>query len=604
MRVVRGPVLQGHLYRGKRPPRRCAYLRSLLPQWDPFLLNIREILPFADKISDLAIMALAVHRNEAYRLQRLQAFGILDTPAESHFDAITKTAAQILRTPIALLNFIDEAREWCKSAWGMKRKHARRDESLCAEALLTGDVMLIPNAEMDAQFSNHPQVTGERAVVFYVGVVLKTSDGVALGTLCAIDHSPHDISEEELYALRTLAANVVGHLECRILSRELADAKRRIEASATNRDEFLAMLAHELRAPLAPINTAVELLDRDAATDAQRAWAREVLRRHSRYMSQIVENLLSASLVSIGAIDLTLEATRVQTVLDQAVELCQTDIRRRGHELTINVDETLYVDADAVQCPLIVANLLRNAATYTPPGGHVNVTASVDATHVAINVRDNGVGIAAKDIEDIFQLFRQTRRSSARSAGGMGLGLTLARRLAELHGGALTARSDGLGRGSEFTLTLQRSSASSIAATPPSPESSLPEVVLSILVVDDNRDTADAMAMYFQISGYKTFVAYSGAEALVLASTLTPDVVLSDVGLPGMDGYALVRALRSLDGFAATLFVAITGYSSNADREAALRAGFDAHVPKPADVKKLEQFIQRLHAERRPHRKT
>jgi signal transduction histidine kinase/ActR/RegA family two-component response regulator len=464
--------------------------------------------------------------------------------------------------------------------------------------------MLIPNAEEDVRFSNHPQVTGERAVVFYVGVVLKTSDGVALGTLCVIDHLPHDITEEELDALRTLAANVVSHLEGRILSRELADANLRLEAAASNRDEFLAMLAHELRAPLAPINAAVEVLDRDGATDAQSAWAREVLRRHSRYMSQIVDNLLSASLVSIGAINLALEATQVKTMLNQAVELCQTDFSRRGHELTINIDETLYVDADAVQCPLIVANLLRNAATYTPPGGRINVTASVDAPHVAIIVRDNGVGIAAKDIEDIFQLFRQTRRSSARSAGGMGLGLTLSRRLAELHGGALTARSDGLGRGSEFTLTLQQSSASSIAAAPRSPEHSIPEVGLSVLVVDDNRDTADAMAMYFQISGYKTFVAYSAAEALVLASTLIPDVVLSDVGQPGMDGYALVRALRSLDGFAATLFVAITGYSSNADREAALRAGFDAHVPKPADVTKLEQFIQQLHAGRRPHRKT
>jgi signal transduction histidine kinase/ActR/RegA family two-component response regulator len=548
-------------------------------------------------------MELSDHRNEAHRLQRLQAYGILDTPAESHFDAITKTAAQILRTPIALLNFIDEAREWCKSAWGMKRKHVSRHKSICAEALLTGDVMVIPNAEEDAHFSSHPQVTGERAVVFYVGVVLKTSDGVALGTLCAIDHFPHEITKEELEALRTLAGNVVGHLECRILSRELADAKQRLEAAASNRDEFLAMLAHELRAPLAPINTAVELLDTAGATDAQHAWARAVLRRHSRYMSQLVDNLLSASLVSVGAINLTMNVTQVHAIIDQAVELCHEDISRRGHELTMEVDATLYVDADAIQCPLIVANLLRNAATYTPPGGHINVTVSADAPHVAITVRDDGVGIATKDIEDIFQLFRQTRRSSARSAGGMGLGLTLARRLAEMHGGTLTARSAGLGRGSEFTLTLRQSLALSVAAAPPSPERSLPEFPLSMLVVDDNRDTADAMAMYFQLSGYATYVAYSAAEALVLASTSAPDVVLSDVGLPGMDGYALVRELRKLESFSATLFVAITGYSTNTDREAALQAGFNAHVSKPADVAKLAQLIQRLHAERRPHRK-
>lgn len=543
-------------------------------------------------------MAFANH-SEAYRLKRLQAFGILDSPAEPHFDAITKTAAQILRTPIALLNFIDEAREWCKSAWGTKRKHSSRHKSICAEALLNGDVLLIPNAGEDAHFSNHPQVTGRRAVVFYVGVVLKTSDGVALGTLCAIDHIPRAVSAEELDALRTLAANIVGHLECRVLSRELAAAERRLEAATSNRDEFLAMLAHELRAPLAPINTAVEVLDKDGATDAQQAWARAVLRRHSRYMNQIVDNLLSASLVSIGAIDLTLKVTRVRSILDQALELCQTDISKRGHALVMDVDETMFVDADVIQCPLIVANLLRNAAIYTPPGGHITVTTSADATQVSITVRDDGAGIAANDIEDIFQLFRQTRRSSARSAGGMGLGLTLARRLAEMHGGTLTARSDGLGKGSEFTLTLRRSFVPSVAARPLSTERPVPETPLSLLVVDDNRDTADAMAIYFQLSGCATRVAYSGAEALDVASTFLPDVVLSDIGLPGMDGYALVRELRKLKGLAATLFIAITGYSTSADREAALQAGFDAHVSKPADVAELGRHIQRLHAERR-----
>nr|WP_256981942.1 response regulator [Caballeronia sordidicola] len=172
-----------------------------------------------------------------------------------------------------------------------------------------------------------------------------------------------------------------------------------------------------------------------------------------------------------------------------------------------------------------------------------------------------------------------------------------------MHGGTLTARSAGLGRGSEFTLTLRQSLSSNDDSALPSSERTLPEFPLSILVVDDNRDTADAMAMYFQLLGYSTFVAYSGAEALVLASTAAPDVVLSDVGLPGMDGYALVRELRKLEGFTATLFVAITGYSTNTDREAALRAGFDAHVSKPANVAKLGQLIQQLHAERRLPRK-
>ena len=188
-----------------------------------------------------------------------------------------------------------------------------------AKALLTGDMLLIPTAGTDAQFSNHPQVTGDRAVVFYVGIVLKTSDGVALGTLCAIDRTPRDIMQDEIDALRTLAANVVGILQRRILASQLDDAERRLEAAASSRDEFLAMLAHELRAPLAPINTAVELLEAERATDAQQTWARAVLRRLSRYMSEIVDNLLSASLVSIDAIHLALAATRLRTILDRAI---------------------------------------------------------------------------------------------------------------------------------------------------------------------------------------------------------------------------------------------------------------------------------------------
>jgi signal transduction histidine kinase/ActR/RegA family two-component response regulator len=543
-------------------------------------------------------MGASPNLQEIYRLQRLQSLGVLDSPSELQFDAITKTTAHVLRTPIALINFIDEAREWCKSAWGLRRNHGRRDESLCAQALLTGDSMVIPNARDDPHFRSHPQVTGEREVVFYAGIVLKTSDGVALGTLCAIDHLPRTITEDDMDALRTLAATVMGYLEGRHASSELADARRRLEGAATNRDEFLAMLAHELRAPLAPIQTAVELLDQPATTDAQRAWAREVLKRHTRLMSQIVDDLLSASLVSIGAIDLCIESLRVQDLLDQAVELSQANIRRAGHVLTLSCDETLYAAADSTQCLLILANVLRNATTYTPAGGRINVTVESDTTHVFIRVKDNGVGIAEKDIEDIFQLFRQTGRSSARSPGGMGLGLTLARRLAELHGGSLKASSEGLGRGSEFTLTLRRATPADAAAPRTTSELVASTSSLAVLVVDDNRDTADAMGMFFQVSGHDTRVAYSAADALLLAATWIPDVVLSDIGLPDMDGYALVRALRNLPGFQQSTFVAITGYASDKDRDAALQAGFDAHVPKPADVGKLERFVVKARAEK------
>jgi signal transduction histidine kinase len=395
--------------------------------------------------------------NERERLHRLQSFGILDTPAEPQFDAITHLAAVSLRTPIALINFIDENRLWSKSAWGMQSRPVRRKDSLCAHALLTGDMLVIPNATEDEKFRDHPQVVGEPKVVFYAGAVLKTSEGVGLGTLCAIDHHrPHKVTDDETGALRTLANCAVAYLEGRQASKRLSEAQARLETAARNRDEFLAMLAHELRAPLAPIHTAVEALARPEAKNAQRAWAQQILRRHVRYMSQIIDDLLSASLVSRGAVALTLEPVRLRDLLDRAVELSEAAVDKGAHSLTISVDEALYVDADTTQCPLIIAHLLKNAATYTPRGGRIDVSAQADETEVALRVHDTGVGIASTDLDEIFELFRQTERLLARSPGGMGLGLTLARKLAELHGGTLVARSAGLGRGSEFTLTLRR----------------------------------------------------------------------------------------------------------------------------------------------------
>ncbi|WP_052426834.1 hybrid sensor histidine kinase/response regulator [Paraburkholderia terrae] len=534
--------------------------------------------------------------NEHERLHRLHSFGILDTPAEVSFDAITRLAAMALRAPIALINFIDETRQWCKSGWGMQPRPVPRGESLCAHALLTGDMLVIPDATEDERFRDHPQVVGEPKVVFYAGAVLKTSDGAGLGTLCAIDHEPHRLTDDERSALRTLANCAVTYLEGRLASKRLAEAQGRLETACHNRDEFLAMLAHELRAPLAPIHTAVEVLARPEATEAQRTWAQQILRRHVHYMSQIVDDLLSAALVSRGAVALTLEPVRLRDLVDRAVELSEAAVAKGVHSLTVDVDDTFYVDADTTQCPLIIAHLLKNAATYTPPGGRIDVSVQAGETEVALRVHDSGIGIAAADLEEVFELFRQTERSLARSPGGMGLGLTLARKLAALHGGTLVARSGGLGHGSEFTLTLRRAAPLAAPVIIES-EDALTATPMSILVIDDNHDTADAIALYFELSGHETRVAYRAAEALAIVDNWVPDVVLSDIGLPDMDGYELVRAFRKLERLQATTFVAITGYAD--DRTAALEAGFDAHMPKPVDAGKLERFLIRHRARNR-----
>jgi len=544
-------------------------------------------------------MAVAFPFDESHRLRKLKMFGILDTPAEEHFDAITRVAASLLQAPIALLNFIDETREWCKSAWGMEPRSVNREESLCAHALLTNDFLVIPDATADEEFRTHPQVVGERNVVFYVGAVLKASDGTALGTLCVIAHEPRNLSESERATLKTLAEHAVLHLEKRQASAELLEMRRRLDEAEHHQEEFLAMLAHELRAPLAPIQTGIAILDRPEATDADRAWAREIVRRHVGQMGHIVDDLLSTSLATTGVMQLNPEPVAVKKLIETAIELTNAAIVDRGHMVSTSVSDSLYASADLTQSSIVVANVIENAAIYTPENGRIHLTAEGDDLNVFIRVADNGIGIAPEEIDEIFQLFKQGKRPLARSVGGMGLGLTLARKLAELHGGTLVARSEGIGRGSEFTLTLRRAAPQEMHATA-RVEVAASTTPMSILIAEDNHDTADALALYLQLSGNTVRVAYSAAEALTIAKEWRPDVVLSDIGLPDMDGYALIRALRGLESLANTTFVAITGYASDSDKIAAIEAGFDAHMTKPVDATSLEALLQRARPLNKP----
>ena len=351
-------------------------------------------------------MAVAFPVDESHRLRRLKMLGILDTPAEEHFDAITRVAASLLQAPIALLNFIDETREWCKSAWGMEPRSVKREESLCAHALLTNDFLVIPDATADEEFRTHPQVVGERNVVFYVGAVLKASDGTALGTLCVIAHEPRNLSESERATLKTLAEHAVLHLEKRQASAELLEMRRRLDDAEHHQEEFLAMLAHELRAPLAPIQTGIAILDRPEATDADRAWAREIVRRHVGQMGHIVDDLLSTSLATTGVMQLNPQPVAVKDLIENALELTNAAVVERRHTVSTSVAASLYVFADPTQCSIVIANMIENAAIYTPANGRIHLKAESDDSNVFIRVTDNGIGIAHEEIDAIFQLFK------------------------------------------------------------------------------------------------------------------------------------------------------------------------------------------------------
>jgi signal transduction histidine kinase/CheY-like chemotaxis protein len=363
-------------------------------------------------------------------------------------------------------------------------------------------------------------------------------------------------------------------------------------AAGRSKDEFLAMLAHELRNPLSPMLHAIELLRQRGGDDAVRGRALEMLGRQARNMARLIEDLLDASRITRGRIELQLEPVEVGALAARVLEATAPAIEARGHHLAVELPpEPIWLAADPIRLEQILANLLNNAAKFTPPGGRIEVAVAREPEAVALSVRDDGEGIPAELLPRIFDLFVQADQSLARSHGGLGIGLSLVRSLVGLHGGSVTARSDGPGRGSEFVVRLPADGAAA-----PRPESSRGAASaeprsLRILVVEDNPDTAASLAELLRMWGHDTRVATDGPSALALAPGFRPEVVVLDIGLPGMDGYELAVALGREEILPRPYLVALTGYGQRQDRERARRAGIDRHLTKPADLAQLRELL-------------
>jgi signal transduction histidine kinase len=374
---------------------------------------------------------------------------------------------------------------------------------------------------------------------------------------------------------------------------EREEQARALREADRHKDEFLAMLAHELRNPLAAVNNAVTVL-KLSPDEGSRNWASDVVERQVRQLARLIDDLLDVSRITSGKIRLRKEFVDASTVLDQAIESARPLIDERRHTLTVSFERDelpLYVDTTRVE--QIVLNLLTNAAKYTEDGGTIQLTAWREGQRVAISVRDNGMGIPPEKLPEMFRLFSQGDRSLARSEGGLGIGLTVVRKLAEMHSGSIEARSDGPGRGSEFVVRLP------LARKPGAtkPEARREQFTVGkgsrILVVDDNADTALGMVRLLSMLGNEAIAAHNGPEALELARTFRPDFVLLDIGLPGMDGYQVASALREEEAHKDTVIIAISGYGQEEDRRRSQAAGFDHHLVKPVDFDSLVSLIGR-----------
>jgi signal transduction histidine kinase len=377
---------------------------------------------------------------------------------------------------------------------------------------------------------------------------------------------------------------------------DLVRARREAEAANRTKDEFLAMLGHELRNPLAPMLTALQLM-RLRGDTGQRE--RVVIERQTRHLVRLVDDLLDVSRIARGKIELRMERVDLADIVAKAIEMASPLLEEREHDLQVAVPRGIFIDADSARLAQVVANLLTNAAKYTEKGGMVAMRAEAQQDTAVLRVRDSGIGIAPEMLPRVFDMFTQERQALDRTQGGLGLGLTIVRNLTELHGGTVQALSEGRNRGSEFVVRLPLAlGAAAGAASSEAP--GIPVMALgsgpSVLVVDDNEDAAMMLADYLESLGYRVRAAHDGPAALKAASEVAPDIALLDIGLPVMDGFELAARLRQ-SGLGPDLkLVAITGYGQAADRERTRESGFDAHLVKPVDLDVLAELLQQLSA--------
>jgi PAS domain S-box-containing protein len=380
------------------------------------------------------------------------------------------------------------------------------------------------------------------------------------------------------------------------LEKQLQEQATALTDLHRRKDEFLAMLSHELRSPLAPISNAVHLLRLRKNEEPLQQRATAIIQRQLTQLTRLVDDLMEVSRITTGRVQLRLDRIVVSGIVERAVETARPLLDQRRHELTVSLPrQPIWLYADASRLEQVIVNLLTNAAKYTDEGGRIWLNVQAEGEECVLRVRDTGVGIAPDLLPRIFDLFTQAERSLARSQGELGIGLALVQRLVEMHGGRVEAHSS-LGQGSEFVVRLPMASAAEAQSSPPTEHSRPTGPSLRVLVVDDNVDTAESLAMLLKESGHDVRTVHDGPTALEAALNYRPDVVLLDIGLPGFDGYEVVKRMRQQPVLQNIVLVAMTGYGQEADRQLSLDAGFNDHLVKPVDFGKVEQILATVSA--------
>lgn len=474
------------------------------------------------------------------------------------------------------------------------REVSADDDCPCGRALRSGQQIIIEDVEADAPLRALARAADYRSVVT---TPLMGGDGKPLGMLSAHFRSVHRPGERELRRLDLYMLQASDFIQRCRMEQALRQNQDALREADRRKDEFLALLAHELRNPLAPIRYALATSRKAGRTLEQQKRAEEVIERQVAHMSRLLDDLLDVSRITHGTLELKKSRTELTLVLGAAIEAARPILDSKHHTLSLDLPkQTVRLEADSVRLAQVFSNLLINAAKYTDAGGSIELRATCEGSGVVVAVRDNGMGISADMMPRLFTLFSQAHTALGRSEGGLGVGLSLARGLVLLHGGRVEARSDGPGHGSEFIVRLPVGvAASEVSQVEVSADDYATDAGLKILVVDDSRDAADTCAMVLELSGHEVQTAYSGRRALELARTFRPHALLLDIGLPDVNGYELARTIRAAPWAGGMVLIAVTGWGQGEDKRRALDAGFDHHLTKPIAAETVESLLQSLH---------
>jgi signal transduction histidine kinase/ActR/RegA family two-component response regulator len=429
-----------------------------------------------------------------------------------------------------------------------------------------------------------------------ISTPLVSADGTVVGVVSAYFRLIHRSSEQELRRLELYLRQACDFIQRCNLEETLQKSEETLREADCRKDEFLALLAHELRNPLAPIRYTLAANRKAERTPEQRKRAEEVIERQITHMSRLLDDLLDVSRITRSTLELKKSPNELTLVIGSAIETARPILDAKHHTLSVDLPKhAVRLEADLVRLAQVFSNLLINAAKYTDPGGQIQLRAAQEGSEVVVAIRDNGIGISSDMMPRLFSMFSQAEAALGRAEGGLGVGLSLVRGLVTLHGGSVEARSDGPGTGSEFIVRLPIGTPQTeIPDTEAVAEGLVAGAGLKILVVDDNRDAADTCATLLELSGHHVQTAYTGRHALELAETFRPHAVLLDIGLPDLDGYQLAAKIRAAPWGRGIFLIAATGWGQEEDRRRAFEAGFDHHLTKPIAAETVESLLQSL----------